>query len=58
MDPQAKKLADSVAKEGNVGCPVEPAEIAHFMSVLRAHGPALTAKDLAVLEEGLAKPDR
>ncbi len=57
LDSQAKKLADSVAKEGNVGCPVEPAEIAHFMKVVRAHGPGLTPEELAVLEKGLGKPD-
>ena len=53
LDAGGRPLADSAAPEGNVGFPVEPNEVAHFMSVVRTHGKDLTSERLALLKTEL-----
>lgn len=53
VSPTGRKLADSVGPEGNVGFPVEPFEVEHFMKVVRATAGKLTAAQLVMLERGL-----
>jgi thiol-disulfide isomerase/thioredoxin len=53
LDADAKALADSKGPEGNVGCPVAPAEIAHFIKVVRQTAPRLNNEQIAILENGL-----
>lgn len=61
-DPEGKILIDSKAPvEGkepqNIGCPVKPDEIAHFMNMLRKTAPRMTKAELAKLEAHLKKQD-
>lgn len=55
LDAEGKQIANSDAAGGNIGYPVEPTEIGHFMSMLEAGGKKLETDDLArirsVLEE-------
>ena len=53
LDPKGTKLADSAGPKGNVGFPVEPHEIAHFMKIIRDTAKTLTPEQLALLEKGL-----
>ncbi len=53
LKPDGTKVADSKGTKGNVGFPVEPYEIAHFMKVVEQTAPKLTAEQRAVLEKGL-----
>lgn len=53
LDAKGNKLADSKGEKGNVGFPVEPYEIAHFMKVIRQTGKKLTPQQVAVLERRL-----
>ncbi len=60
-DPRGKILIDSKAPvEGkepqNIGCPVKPDEIGHFMDMLKKTAPRMTKAELARLEEHLKKP--
>ncbi len=56
LDADGKKTADSIASPGgNVGFPVEPDEIKHFIEVVRKAAPALTAEQIKTLEDGLKK---
>lgn len=55
LDANGEKLADSRALEGNVGFPVEPFEIKHFMKLLEKTGKQLSATQLTLIETGLKK---
>lgn len=57
LDSAGKKLADSRGPQGNVGFPVEPHEIAHFMDVIRQTAGNLTPAQLTTLEQPLHEPD-
>ncbi len=52
LDADGTALADSVGPEGNVGCPVKPAEIEHFIKVVRQTGRGLTDEQISTLESG------
>ena len=56
LDPKGKVLATSnpnKGKPGNIGYPAQPEEIAHFVSMLTAGAPKLTAADRAEIEAWL-----
>lgn len=36
LDGDAKEMITSVGPEGNVGCPVQPAEIDHFVTMIQS----------------------
>ena len=55
LDSTGKKLADAHAKAGNVGFPVEPHEVAHFMKVVGETGKSLAKSDLSAIEGGLRR---
>ncbi|MFQ5806738.1 MAG: thioredoxin, partial [Phycisphaerae bacterium] len=46
-------LATADGPKGNVGFPVEPHEIAHFMDVLKKTARRITADDLRKIEQAL-----
>lgn len=52
---KGEKMATSSGPKGNVGCPVDPHEIRHFMNMLRIGAVNLTDKELAVLEASLTE---
>jgi thiol-disulfide isomerase/thioredoxin len=54
-DAQGKILATSDGPEGNTGFPSKPAEVAHFLTMLRKTATHLTAADIAKLGESLAE---
>lgn len=57
VDGSGKTLADSRSAQGNVGFPVEPHEIAHFMKIVKETGKRLSKSQLDTLENGLrSKP--
>jgi thiol:disulfide interchange protein len=53
LDATGKKLADSRSEKGNVGFPVEPHEIEHFLNALKQYGAKLTPPQLATVEKAL-----
>lgn len=53
LDASGNKLADSIGEKGNVGYPVEPFEIEHFIKVIRQTGRKLSDANIASLEKGL-----
>jgi hypothetical protein len=53
VDANRDVLATSVGPDGNVGYPVEPGEIAHFMTVLKKTARHITADDLRKIEQVL-----
>lgn len=56
LDPKGKVLATSNPnkdKPGNIGYPAAPEEIAHFMGMLKAGAPKLTASDRTAIETWL-----
>lgn len=54
LDKTGRPLADSFDDAGqNVGFPVAPQEIEHFLKVMNAHAGGLTERDLTVLSLGL-----
>lgn len=53
LDSKGKKLADSECEKGNVGYPVEPFEIDHFMKIIRDTGKKLTPTQVALIERTL-----
>ena len=53
IDAKGRALATSDGPEGNVGFPVEPGEIAHFMDVLKETARRMSADDLAKVEQAL-----
>ncbi|MFQ5413721.1 MAG: thioredoxin family protein [Phycisphaerae bacterium] len=54
LDPAGQRLADSWSPRGNVGFPVEPHEVEHFMTVVKATAPKLSSADLSALRRGLS----
>ena len=56
LAPDGTKVADSNDAQGNVGFPVEPHEIAHFMKIVQQTAPGLTDEQRAVLATGLEPP--
>ncbi len=58
LEPDGTKVADSNGAKGNIGFPVEPHEIAHFMKVVRQTAPGLSAEQRAVLATGLEPPKK
>lgn len=36
LDGDGKELITSVGPEGNIGCPVQPAEVAHFVTMIES----------------------
>lgn len=56
IDPQSgSTLANSTGSKGNIGFPVEPGEIEHFMSMLEKTRKNLTPEQLDMLKASLAK---
>ncbi len=53
LDAQGNVLATSDGPKGNIGFPVEPHEIAHFMDVLKQTVRGITADDLERIEQAL-----
>jgi len=53
VDVKGHVLATSVGPKGNVGFPVEPYEIAHFMDVFRKTARHMTTDDLRRIEQAL-----
>lgn len=50
---KAAVLATADGPQGNVGCPVTPAERAHFMGTLKSTRLSLTEEELAIIAEAL-----
>ncbi|HWL94353.1 MAG TPA: thioredoxin family protein [Phycisphaerae bacterium] len=56
LDADGKRLADGFAKPGqNIGCPVAPEEVAHFIKIIRQTAPKLSDEQIATLEKGLKR---
>lgn len=53
LDSSGKTLADSIGPTGNVGFPVTPEEVGHFMKVIRQTAPQMSSAALATLKSGL-----
>jgi len=54
LSPEGKTLWTSIEpKKGNVGFPVAPNEVAHFMTLLRGHAPKMTEAERAKVETAL-----
>lgn len=51
LDASGKPLITCEGEKGNIGCPVEPEEIAHFMKMLQSTAKNLAAADLKVIED-------
>lgn len=56
LDADGKKIGDSIASPGgNVGFPVKPEEIGHFIDLIRKAAPNLKDEQIETLENGLKK---
>lgn len=55
LSPDGVAQITSEGPDGNIGCPVVPAEIDHFMKMLDVTKRRLTSADLTALEESLQK---
>jgi len=53
LDSRGEAVATSDGPEGNVGCPVEPAEIDHFVGMLKKAASRIPAERLEAIEKGL-----
>ena len=53
LDPSGKAIADSNGPKGNVGYPVMPEEIEHFMGMLKKSGRKIEPADLEKIEAAL-----
>lgn len=53
LDSSGKTINTSTGPDGNVGFPVQPAEIAHFMKMLHSASEKLAPEDLRVIEDSL-----
>lgn len=53
LDAQGKALADSDSKQGNVGYPVEPHEIAHFMTMIKDTARSFSSEQVERIEKTL-----
>lgn len=56
LDPSGEALISSDGPEGNTGFPVAPAEIEHFVAMLRKTSEKLTAADFRAIEASLMQP--
>jgi len=45
LDTDQKKLITSDGPDGNIGCPVQPAEVAHFMAMVEKTARNMTEAD-------------
>ncbi|MFN9756739.1 MAG: DUF255 domain-containing protein [Planctomycetota bacterium] len=53
LDGDGKQLAHSTGPQGNTGFPYQPAEVAHFVTMLQAVKKNLTDDDIAYLRQSL-----
>ena len=53
LDAEGKELINSDGPKGNVGCPVQPHERSHFMTMLKKTAQKMSEKDIAVVKEEL-----
>jgi hypothetical protein len=51
LDAEGKVVVTSDGPDGNIGCPVAPGEISHFMEMLRKGAKKLSAGDLQKIED-------
>ena len=51
LQPDGKELGDSMGPKGNIGCPVQPEEIAWFRTMLEKSTKRLTAEELDALQK-------
>ena len=61
LDGKGKELISSDGPNGNIGCPVMPAESAYFLTMLQSSKDRMSADDLATVAQQLeefAKPYR
>ena len=55
VTPDRKPIVDSYADSGNVGYPVEPNEIAHYVKALKQAAPKITEDEIKTLSTHLRK---
>ena len=55
LNPAGKVIASSMAKEGNIGFPAAPAEVQHFLGMLKASSSRITPAELKSVESALTK---
>ncbi len=55
LTPNKTRLSDSVGESGNVGFPVEPQEVAHFIQTLQKHSAKIDTETAQLLREQLKK---
>jgi hypothetical protein len=53
LDSRGATIVTGDGPKGNIGCPAEPYEIDHFMSMLRKVRSHLTEQELSALEQDL-----
>ena len=53
LDAQGSLVTTSDGPKGNVGCPVEPEEIDHFVAMLKKGRTRITSEQIADFEKGL-----
>ena len=53
LDAQGKSLITSDGPGGNVGCPIKPEEVAHFIHMLRKTAQRMSAEHIAAVEKEL-----
>ncbi len=62
VTPDGRLIANSNravdGKQENIGHPVKPEEIQHYMTIIRRAGPKLTGEQLAAIEDRLRNPRR
>jgi len=52
LDGDGKEIVSSVGPKGNVGCPVQPFEIEHFVNMIKQSSDA-TEEELGSIKEAL-----
>ncbi len=52
LDGDGKELISSVGPDGNVGCPVDPNEIAHFVEMIKQTS-AASEEQLSAIEQAM-----
>jgi len=57
LDAEGKLLINSVGSQGNIGYPVEPTEIAHFIRMINETARNITSEQISAIENALA-PER
>ncbi len=58
LDAEGKTLATSDGPKGNIGCPVEPHEIEHFLAMIRKTAKNLSAGEIFSLDQALRETAR